>query len=167
MRILSVAALLFAVSACVPQPAPPPAPAPAPVVALPAPPVTAAPQGSDWRDWPLTPGDWTWRREPTGSVAQFGTAGAARLTLRCNTGRRQVVLTVSGATPTPLTVRTTSVTRSLALQPGGAIALASTDALLDAMAFSRGRFVIEQAGTPALVLTPYAEIGRVIEDCRG
>lgn len=166
MRILFVATLLVAVSACVPQPAPPPAPAPAPVVALPAPPVIAAPRGGDWRDWPLTPGDWTWRREPSGSVAQFGPAGAARLTLRCDPGRRQVVLTVAGATATPLTVRTTSVTRSLALQPGGAIALPATDALLDAMAFSRGRFALSQAGAAPLVVPAWAEIGRVAEDCR-
>ena len=45
--------------------------------------------------------------------------------------------------------------------------LAVTDPLLDAMAFSRGRFVVEQPGQAPLVLPPYAEIGRVIEDCRG
>ena len=44
---------------------------------------------------------------------------------------------------------------------------APNDPLLDAIAFSRGRFVIEQTGQPPLVLPPHAEIGRVIEDCRG
>ena len=42
----------------------------------------------------------------------------------------------------------------------------SNDELLDAMAFSRGRFVIEQAGAPTLVVPAYPEVGRVIEDCR-
>ena len=73
----------------------------------------------------------------------------------------------------PLTVRTSSTTRTLAVQPTGgtppyvAASLAATDPLLDAMAFSRGRFVVEQAGAPPLVLPAWAEIGRVVEDCRG
>ncbi|WP_345907778.1 hypothetical protein [Sphingomonas sp. UBA4815] len=45
--------------------------------------------------------------------------------------------------------------------------LAGNDRLLDAMAFSRGRFTIEQAGQPPLIIPAYAEVGRVIEDCRG
>jgi hypothetical protein len=70
-------------------------------------------------------------------------------------------------------VRTTTVNRVLALQPTGgdagyaATALTTSDSLLDAMAFSRGRFVVERSGQSPLVVAPYAEIGRVIEDCRG
>ncbi len=63
-------------------------------------------------------------------------------------------------------LRTTSTTRRLAAADGG-IALAATDPLLDAMAFSRGRFTVEVPGTTALVLPSHAEVGRVIEDCRG
>jgi hypothetical protein len=39
--------------------------------------------------------------------------------------------------------------------------------MLDAMVFSRGRFVVDRAGAAPLVVPPYAELGRVIEDCRG
>jgi hypothetical protein len=173
MRILSAAALLLAASACVPQPVAPPAPAPKPVVALPAPPVTAAPRGPDWRDWPLTPGDWSWQRDAHGSFARFGSANAARLALRCDLARRQVVLSVEGAAPTTLTIRTTSIARALPVQPNGgnppslAATLAASDGLLDAMGFSRGRFVIERPGAPTLVVPAWAEIERVTEDCRG
>lgn len=174
MRILPAAVLLLAASACVPQPVAPPTPAPAPpVAALPAPPVTAAPRGSDWRDWPLTPGDWTWQRDTRGSIARFGPAGAARLALRCNADQRQVILSVEGNAPTTLTIRTTSIARALPAQPAGgnppsvAVTLAASDGLLDAMGFSRGRFVIERPGAPTLVVPAWAEIERVTEDCRG
>jgi hypothetical protein len=40
------------------------------------------------------------------------------------------------------------------------------DALLDSIAFSRGRFAVSASGTPALVLPAGPEIGRVVEDCR-
>lgn len=174
MRILSATALLLAASACVPQPVAPPAPAPKPVVALPAPPVTTVPRGADWRDWPLTPGDWSWQRDARGSIARFAPAGGpARLALRCDRDRRQIILSVDGSTATTLTVRTTSIARALPVQPNGgnppslAATLAANDGLLDAMGFSRGRFVIERPGAPTLVVPAWAEIERVTEDCRG
>ena len=168
------ASLTLALAACVPQSVPP-APAPSPV-ALPAPPprprVVAT--SSDWRDWPLTPGTWTWRRDERGSIALFGAAGSdARLTLRCDLGRRQIFLSRAGSVTAPITVRTTSTTRTLAVQPTGgtplyvALELAPADPLLDAMAFSRGRFVVQQPGGSTLVIPAWAEIGRVTEDCRG
>ena len=61
--------------------------------------------------------------------------------------------------------------RTLAVQPTGgtpayvAVALTPRDALLDAMAFSRGRFIVEQAGAPTLVIPAWAEVPRVTEDC--
>jgi len=38
--------------------------------------------------------------------------------------------------------------------------------LLDAMALARGRFAVEVAGYPALYLPNWAEVARVVEDCR-
>jgi len=70
------------------------------------------------------------------------------------------------------TVRTSSTLRSLTMQPTGgtlgylAIALNPRDTLLDAMGFSRGRFVLEQTGYQTLVVPAWAEILRVTEDCR-
>jgi len=46
------------------------------------------------------------------------------------------------------------------------IQLSAYDPLLDALAFSRGRFAIVASGTPALVLPAWPEIARVVEDCR-
>lgn len=79
-------------------------------------------------------------------------------------------LSRSGAAVAPLTVRTSSLARTVAVQPSGAsvaVALAARDPLLDAMAFSRGRFIVEQHGAPTLVVPAWAEVGRVVEDCRG
>jgi hypothetical protein len=114
-----------------------------------------------------------YRRDARGSIALFGPANAdASLTLRCDTAARQVYLSRAGSTPTPLTIRTSSLTRALPIQPTGgtppyvAVALAPNDPLLEAMGFSRGRFVVQQAGMPALVVPAWAEIERVTEDCR-
>ena len=132
-----------------------------------------APLASDWNDWPVTPGDWAYRRDDRGSIALFGAVGNdAAMTLRCDRTRATLYLSVRGPAANT-TVRTTTVNRTIAFQPTGgstgyaATALTTTDSLLDAMAFSRGRFVIERAAQPPLVVPPYAEIGRVIEDCRG
>ena len=166
-------ALLTAVCACVPQPVAPPAP-PAPAPVRPQPTPAAVPTSSDWRDWPRTPGTWTYRRGAGGSLALFGPAGGdALLTLRCDRAGRQIILSRAGSVPGPLTIRTTSTTRTLAPRPTGATppsvatALAANDSLLDAMGFSRGHFVVQQAGAPTLVVPAWAEIERVTEDCRG
>jgi hypothetical protein len=45
--------------------------------------------------------------------------------------------------------------------------LAASDPLLDAMAFTKGRFAVETAGQETLYVPAYPEISRVIEDCRG
>lgn len=164
--------VLLGLAACVPRAEPVvPAPArPAPVVALPPP----VPLAGDWRDWPVTPGTWAYRRDARGSIALFGAAGAdARVTLRCDQATRQLYLSRQGTGTAPLLIRTTSVTRSLATQPTGgtppyaAAALAPSDSLLDAMAFSRGHFTLEQTGAATLVVPAWPEIGRVVEDCRG
>jgi hypothetical protein len=72
----------------------------------------------------------------------------------------------------PMTIRTSTLLRTLPGAPTGgtppyiAVALTPRDGLLDAIGFSRGRFVIEQAGYPTLVVPAWAEIERVTEDCR-
>jgi len=167
-RLSSVTALLtLGLAACVPSPkpsvvppsrvavAPPPAPAPTP---RPAPP----PLASDWRDWPLTSGEWRYATVASGSVAIFGADVA---TLTCARGGG-VTLRLAAAGASAATVRTSSVTRALPLGPDGGARLAANDPLLDAIAFSRGRFVVETSAAPPLVVPVQAEIGRVIEDCR-
>lgn len=40
------------------------------------------------------------------------------------------------------------------------------DPILDAMAFSRGRFAVEAGGLRSMAIPNWAELGRVVEDCR-
>lgn len=162
---------LFAIAGCVS--APPPLPAPRPVVTPRPAPAQPVPQAADWRDWAVTPGDWVYRVDARGSIALFGTPGAdALLTLRCDRQTNMVYLSRQGSVIAPLTLRTSSLARSLNVQPTGAtpayvaVAVAPRDPLLDAMAFSRGRFLVEQIGMPTLVVPAWAEVGRVTEDCR-
>jgi hypothetical protein len=162
-RRFPLALLIVTLGSCAtPAPEAPPAPRPVPV-APPRPAPVAQPVSSDWRDWPLTPGNWSYGVQGGGSVARFGTPGAApALTLSCDFSTRQVRLARAGATG-DLTVRTSTTLR--ALPAAGAIA--GNDPLLDAIAYSRGRFVVQQAGAPPLVVPTWTEIDRVIQDCRG
>jgi hypothetical protein len=128
----------------------------------------------DWRDWPLTPGDWSYRQTPGGGISSFGVAGSTPgVTLICERAAHRVMLTRAGAAagaPT-MTIVTTSTTRTVPSRLDGsggmAASLAAGDSLLDAIGYSRGRFVIEQAGLPTLVVPAWPEIERVVEDCRG
>lgn len=169
MRLFLPALTLLALAGCTAAPKPRPAPPAAPVVVpLPAP----VPLGSDWRDWPLTPGDWRYERTQFGSRATFGTT-VSQVTLSCDNDRN-VRLSVSRAVAGVATIRTSSTLRTLSLAEtghppasGGLATFAASDPILDAMGFSRGRFVIEQAGAAPLVIPAYPEILRVAEDCRG
>ena len=172
----AAASIALLLAGCVPPPKPAPVvrPAPPPVVRPSPPPVVVTPPlGADWTEWPFTQGDWAYRKDGVGSIALFGPPGAdALLTLRCDRTRGAMYLSVPGPGETA-TIRTTTLSRSIPLRSTGgdtsyvASQFAPTDAMLDAMVFSRGRFVVERAGAPPLVVPPYAEIGRVIEDCRG
>lgn len=175
LALAATLAPLLLAAGCASRPAPRPVP-PRPVVIAPHPVPTPlpVPQGSDWRDWAVTPGDWAYRVDARGSIALFGTPGAdAAVTLRCDLSAGALYFSRAGTLATPVTVRTSSMARTLAVQPTGAtppyvaVTIAPRDALLDAIAFSRGRFVVEQSGAPTLVVPAWAEIGRVIEDCRG
>ena len=172
--LLAIVSLPVLAVACVPASRPPepaaptliPRPAPLAVPAAPVP-------GADWRDWPLTRGTWSYRRDERGSIALFGPAGGdALLTLRCDLSARRLYLSRAGTAVTPLTIRTSTMLRSLTVQPTGGVpayvatTLATGDTLLEAIGFSRGRFVIEQSGAPTLVVPAWAEIERVTEDCR-
>jgi hypothetical protein len=69
-------------------------------------------------------------------------------------------------------VRTEFMERGIAAQPAESdpawifARVPARDALLDAMAFSKGRFAVEVAGLQALYVPSYPEVTRVIEDCR-
>ena len=162
--------LLLAAAACTPSPRSASAPPPARIVPAAPPPVRPA---ADWRDWPVTPGDWHYTADARGSVAMFGQGGAEALAvLRCDRAGGRLFLSVAGAAGGALTVRTSSVARTLPAAPTGgtpayaAAALTPNDPLLDALAFSRGRFALRLADAAPVVLPAWAEVGRVVEDCR-
>jgi hypothetical protein len=169
-----IAIAVLPLAGCVAPSAPPPSPAPPVAVPTPAPTPAPAPppRAADWRDWPVAPGTWSWRAEAQGSVASFGYPGQSpELTLRCERARGRILLERRGQPAGPsLTVRTTSLLRTLAVAatPSGASAdLGARDTLIDAMGYSRGRFVVEGGGLPVLVVPAWPEILRVAEDCRG
>jgi hypothetical protein len=175
MRKLLALALAGLLAGCIPstprQPAPPrPTPVTTPQAPVPRPTLTG-----DWRDWPVTPGDWVYRKDARGGLSLFGpTGGDALFTMRCDAARHQVYLSRAGtaAGDPPMTIVTTSMTRALPSRPTGgtppymASALSPQDRLLDAMGYSRGRFVVQQAGMSTLVIPAWPEVERVTEDCR-
>jgi hypothetical protein len=75
------------------------------------------------------------------------------------------------ATGTSMAVWTSDGSRTLAAAYDARTARLSADvpaydSFLDSIASSRGRFVVGVTGQPALVVPPWPEIARVIEDCR-
>jgi hypothetical protein len=165
---------ILALSACVSPPAPPAAKTMSALqgaaTMAPAPALTG-----DWNDWPFTPGDWTYSRDGRGSVGQFGVSGrAAMLSLRCNMQTHRVILsTEAQALGQHMLIRTSSMTKQLPAQLTGgtpafiAADIMTNDPILDAMAFSRGRILIETEGQQPIILPSWAEIARIVEDCRG
>lgn len=106
------------------------------------------------------------------SVARYvAPAGGTVFAMACNGMARTVTLAAAGqaAGDEPMTVTTTEAQRVLTAHTvaGGLnAALPVSDPLLDAMAFSRGRFMVELPGVPALILPSWTEVSRVTEDCR-
>jgi hypothetical protein len=123
-------------------------------------------------DQPATPGEWRYAPRGTGSEAGFWSpAGTPLARLRCMADTRTVVLAlpVTGARAPLVTIRTETATRTLAAVPADremTVSFVAGDPLLDAMALSKGRFALESEGLPPLSLPSWAEVTRVIEDCR-
>jgi hypothetical protein len=175
MRMLSLAGLgMLAACTVVPPSAPPPVPPPppAPPPPPPPPPVVIEPE-RPWDVASLTPGDW---RYETGAALFTDPAGRRVAVLRCDRATRQVMLSISGSSPAPspaVTIRTTSGTLAwsgVAGTPGNPsveITRPARDAGFDWIAYSRGRIAIEVQGMARLILPVWAEVSRVIEDCRG
>jgi len=172
MTLLRLSGLLpvLALAACVPnttRPQSQPQPVAPPVQVLPPRPVQQPPAPTPsvaWIDAPLSAGDWTYRQ---GGSAAFGPAGSPTLVIAC-TGSR-IRLERPGASGGVLTVRTSSEARNLpaSVQGGALVAeLAASDSLLDAIAFSRGRFSVEAPGTSRLVIPAWPAAARVVEECR-
>jgi hypothetical protein len=135
--------------------------------------VPGAPVASDLTYAMPIVGNWTYGATATGSEATFADlAGHPQLTIRCTRATRRVAIQKPAAAASPsLWVWTSSQSKILLATYDPASArvsaeLAPFDPLLDAIASSRGRIGVSSSGLAALVAPPWAEVGRVIEDCR-
>jgi hypothetical protein len=118
-------------------------------------------------------GDWTYTATADGSEARFAdTANNPQLIVRCTRATRHVAISKPATAAAPaINVWTSSQTRSVPASFNPATARLSLDfqpydALLDAISTSRGRIGFSVATQPALVVPPWPEIARVVEDCR-
>jgi hypothetical protein len=115
----------------------------------------------------------TWIYASTGGEATFLSASAMpQLTIRCDRTARRIGISKPASVAVPfLNLWTSTAARNVPASFDPAtkrqtIQLAAYDPLLDALAFSHGRFAVYVSGSPALVLPAWPEVARVIEDCR-
>jgi hypothetical protein len=186
---LLVLAAAIPLSACVESPdAPPqasasvvPPPVRAPMSGRALPPVTAAPPApaltDNWIDWPISQGDWRYSKDAAGTMALFGASGGeTQFAIRCDRTRGQILLSRAGAFPAGetgrMTLRATSglqtygVANSADGAPFVVAALPVRDPQLDAIIYSRGRFLVSVKGGKDIAVPNWSEFARVVEDCR-
>jgi hypothetical protein len=118
-------------------------------------------------------GNWSYATTADGSEAAFSNASSfPQLWVHCTRSTRRVTIAKPATAAAPfLDVWTSSLTQSVAASFNPAtgrlsIELGAFDPLLDAITSSRGRVGFSVANQPALVVPPWAEAARVIEDCR-
>ena len=118
-------------------------------------------------------GNWTYAPATGGSEATFtNAANQIQLSLRCTVSARSVTISRPAAGAAPfLFVWTSTQSRNLpaSFQPTTArlnASLSAYDQLLDAIAFSRGRFALGVGAQAAAAFPAWAEVARVVEDCR-
>jgi len=113
---------------------------------------------------PVVAGQWRYAVTATGSEATL----PMRFLIRCDRNARRVTLrriepTTLLSAPAAMTITTDLGTRTIASDG----IVANSDRVLDAIAFSRGRFIVTgAAGSPRLVIPTSPEAARSIEDCR-
>lgn len=156
------------VAAAQPAPAPSPTPTPRPVV--------EEPFFENYLDAPQTPGTWTYADDPGETLALFGVGEQYRLILRCDKSTREIGMARLAENafegPRAVEIQTETTRRALTGVPVTStnrlivVDLDPRDPLLDAMAITKGRFAVGVEGERTLYLPAWAEVTRVIEDCR-
>ena len=130
---------------------------------------------STYLDAPQTEGTWLYEDEPGEKLAVFMAAERRPLfIIRCAYGEMALgrVTAEEQSATRQMTVMTETATRDLSVSPVPsrrqilAASLAANDSLLDAMAITKGRFAVSVDGEATLYLPAWAEVTRVIEDCR-
>ncbi len=134
--------------------------------------VAAAPV-VDFNNVQVAPGSWTYQPMPGGSMARFvDTTNTARLVLQCTRATRRVSVSLTSTAPAAsLSLWTSIASRNLPARfEANAMRvtaeLPAYDALLDAIAFSRGRISVTMPGGVPLVVPAWPEAARTVEDCR-
>jgi len=152
-------------ASCAGAPGPVPVAAPVVVVPVAAVPKPGAAAAVDWRDAPLAPGAWALQIAGRVSAASYGGA----ITMACRDGVVEIALPGPASSPAPqFTIITSSrrADRSGLADDALRLRIPAGDGLLDAIAFSRGRFAVEAEGRGRLILPADPVISRVVEDCR-
>ena len=123
-------------------------------------------------DMPIA-GSWSYAGTAQGSEVTFiDSASRPQLTIRCTRATRRVsVLKPAPAAAPYMWIWTSSQVKNVPATFDASSArvvaeMAAFDPLLDAIASSRGRIGFSTSGLAALVVPPWADVGRVVEDCR-
>ena len=118
-------------------------------------------------------GSWSYAAAPDGSEAVYANgSGSPQLFVHCTRATRRVSISrPATAAAASIAVWTSSLEKSVptSFNPATSrltIDLANFDPLLDAMVSSRGRVAFTVGTQPSLVVPPWAELARVIDDCR-
>jgi len=118
-------------------------------------------------------GNWSYEGTNEGSEATFSNStGQPQLTIRCTRSTRRVAILKAASSASPsLWIWTSFQQMSLpaSYDPSASRVsadLGAYDPFLDAIASSRGRIGVSSSGLEALVVPPWADVARVIEDCR-
>lgn len=166
-KALVLAPLLIA--GCVSTPVAPPT-LPPPAYRPPPPPAPLVP---NWENGILTQGNWSHAKEAGGGIALYANSASTVLSIRCDANTRRVLVSRPGHLAGRMTLRATTGARAYdtRLLEGSApyvvAAVAPSDPQLDALAFSRGRFLVGVVGASDIVVPSGPEVARVVEDCRG
>jgi hypothetical protein len=107
---------------------------------------------------PMAAGEWSYAATAMGGEAKYG----SQVALRCDRATRTITVSRLGTPIAALTVSTDTSQKTL--PPSGR--LSAYDPLFDAIAFSRGRFLIAGGTGPVLAVPSWPEAARAIEDCR-
>jgi hypothetical protein len=118
-------------------------------------------------------GNWTYAATNDGSEAVFANpSGFPQLVVHCTRATRRVSIAKPATAAAPsINIWTSSLTRSVPASFNAATGrltaeLDASDPLLDALSNSRGRLGFTVLPQPPLVVPAWAEVARVVEDCR-
>ena len=137
-------------------------------------PVVIQTQDDTYLDAAQSEGDWVYSDEGSERFAAFITPPDAMVfAMVCDNGEIEILRGTAseGSTMRVMSVTTETVTRQLQAQevpnrPMVTTTLDARDPLFDAMAITKGRFAVEVEGEDTLYLPAWAEVSRIIEDCR-